>query len=542
MPPRRSHKKSRAGCRRCKARKIKCDEVHPRCGNCVKHGVPCDFENPDVAHELHSILAGSTASPGSSGQGTSIDDLLSEAAMPRPTGYVPATPQSAAFSIPLYRQPPQPLPGSQPAGRLTELRLMHQYTNHTYKTLAITSPETAEMWGVRIPNLAFTGSTHLIDAILAVSALHMRSLCPNDTELVRAGHAYMASCLNNYSNSLKSGINAENAATLFLTSTLIAFQSTATRIFTKDESPFALMNAGGFEGRDIGASGSVYQPPLTWFHSFQGVKTVVAASWAWLKQNDIILTIIDSQPVLHLNFSRATEGFFGHLLDDLDEEVAALSSSPVTPAQDPNCGMPGNEPMDLATSTRQAYQHAVATLNWAHSKPGKGALAFPATVSKRFVELVEERRPRALAILASFFALLKVLDNIWWLQGMSRREVLGIVSLFNSDYFGPDIERKWWPHLEWAVRLALYDTGSSGNSHIPVDMWGAGWAEEQPSELTFTSHIEMLSELVNPGSPLPPPPSDTSMHGGCEPPLFNSSFPPLPTDSPMHAFAAYARG
>ena len=95
--------------------------------------------------------------------------------------------------------------------------------------------------------------------------------------------------------------------------------------------------------------------------------------------------------------------------------------------------------MDIVTSTRQAYQHAVATLNWAHSKPGKGALAFPATVSKRFVELPEERRPRALAILASFLSLLKVVDNVWWLHGMARREVLGIVSLFNSDYFGPEI-------------------------------------------------------------------------------------------------------
>lgn len=63
MPPRRSHKKSKAGCQRCKNRKIKvsraasprvfliltmpqCDEIHPTCGNCSKHGVPCDFEGP----------------------------------------------------------------------------------------------------------------------------------------------------------------------------------------------------------------------------------------------------------------------------------------------------------------------------------------------------------------------------------------------------------------------------------------------------------------------------------------------------------------
>jgi hypothetical protein len=151
----------------------------------------------------------------------------------------------------------------------------------------------------------------------------------------------------------------------------------------------------------------------------------------------------------------------------------------------------------------------VATLNWAHNKPDRGALTFPATVSKRFVELLEERRPRALAILASFLALLKVVDNIWWLHGMARREVLGIVSLFNSDYFGPDIERKWWPHLEWAVRIVLYDPGTQSPDFIPADIWGSSWYPEQQSEISFTTHIEMLSELVNPGSPLPQPPDDT---------------------------------
>ncbi|KUI62305.1 Sterol uptake control protein 2 [Cytospora mali] len=514
MPPRRSHKKSRAGCRRCKTRKIKCDEIHPRCGNCVKHGVPCDFEHPSVVRGPQPALAGSPLRlPGSIDPSASIDDQLSVASLPRGASYAPATPQSSAtVSTPLYRQPGPPLPGSQPIGRLTELRLMHHYTTHTYKTLSITSPEIADLWGSAIPHFAFSGSTHLVDAILAVAALHLRSLTPNDTELVRASHAYMASCLNDYSNILQTGINANNAVALFLTSTLIAFQSTATRIFTKDESPFALTTAYGERGRGINGAASVYQPPLSWFHSFQGVKTVVAASWPWLKENDIVLTIIDSQPVLHLNFSRASEGFFGHLLEGLDEELAAMGSlTPGIGVQDaaPSNSSPGGEVQDSMTSTRQAYQHAVATLNWAHTKPGKGALAFPATVSKRFVELLEERRPRALAILASFLALLKVVDNVWWLHGMARREVLGIVSLFNSDYFGPDIERKWWPHLEWAVRIALYDSGNQSQDFIPADIWGSSWTSEQQSEITFTTHIEMLSELVNPGSPLPPPPNDT---------------------------------
>lgn len=437
--------------------------------------------------------------------------------LPRRTTYGPQSPAMSSNNsnnTVLYRQPGAPLAGSQPVGRLMELRLMHQFTTHTYKTLSVSScvstPVLEDVWRVAVPDLAFTSSPHLVDALLAVSALHLRSTWPKDPELVRASHAYMASSLAEYSNSLKSGINGANAETLFITSALIAFQSTATRIFTKDES-------ASQQGIGVGDTMAAYQPPLSWFHSFQGVKTVVAASWQWLKHSGVILSIIDSQPVLDLNFAHAHEGFFGHLLDGLEEELAELSATTGNGAGPSHAGSSNNrngqesESQDIVTATRQAYQHAVATLNWAHKIASRGALAFPASVSKRFVELMEERCPRALAILASFFALLKAWDNVWWLHGMARREVLGIVSLFNSDYFGHDIERKWWPHLEWAVRIALY-TGSGENSgYIPAEIWGSSWPEENPrpgSHVKFTSHIEMFSQILDSGQALPPPPAE----------------------------------
>ncbi|PSR79425.1 hypothetical protein BD289DRAFT_356630, partial [Coniella lustricola] len=477
MPPRRSHKKSRAGCKRCKARKIKCDEIHPRCSNCLKHGVACDFENPQVFRELDSAARSSSRSTAGSAS-AATPRLAATHAISRQSSHAPSSPASSVAMLgpPIYQQPGVFLPGSQPVGRLTELRLMHQYTRHTYKTLAWTSQELAELWGTSIPDIALSGNQHLVDAILAVSALHLRSAWPNDKDLVRASHAYMASCLSAYSSNLNAGIRADNAAILFLTSALIAFQSTALRMLTKDEGPFADAS---------GNASTTYQPPLTLFHSFQGVKTVVAASWQWIKDNPIILTIIDGQPSVTLYLDRAADGFFGHLLFDLDEELAAL------------------EPRDAAARpTRQAYHHAVAMLNWAHARPGKAALAFPATVSRRFVELVEERQPRALAILACFFGLLKVLEHVWWLYSVTRREVLAIVSLFNSDFYGPDVERKWWPHLQWAVRIALYDPSQSGHNYIPEEIWGSSQAFEEEAaaantELKFTSHIDILNESVN---------------------------------------------
>jgi hypothetical protein len=46
-PSRRSHTKSRKGCKTCKRRHIRCDETYPQCRNCTKHQVRCDYmDNP----------------------------------------------------------------------------------------------------------------------------------------------------------------------------------------------------------------------------------------------------------------------------------------------------------------------------------------------------------------------------------------------------------------------------------------------------------------------------------------------------------------
>ncbi|KAI4861007.1 hypothetical protein F4820DRAFT_83266 [Hypoxylon rubiginosum] len=453
MPPRRSHKKSRAGCRRCKARKIKCDEIHPRCGNCTKHGVACDFEHPSFVDALVPV---DTPRPTTS---TSNCDSPSTSTLPPTPSVDSSTP------LPLYRNPePLPLTSNTKSSRMMELKLLHHYTTITCETLAISSPVSEKIWRDTVPNLAFTGANFLADALLAVSALHLRSHTPQDQELIRASHSYMASTLSEYGASLSKGITESNAEALFLTAALIAFQSTASRIFTRDDS-------GDLKERSDG-----YALPLSWFHSFQGVKAVVASSWQWLRHSGIVVPIIESQPALNLDLSGDNLNFFGHLLAGVEDEIVGYDDDPAS-----------------QVLTRQAYQHAVAVLDWAHKIPHTGApLVFLATVSRRFVELLEIRRPRALAILASYFGLLKVLDSVWWLRGVARREVMGIVSLFDPD------DEEWWPRLQWPLRIALYES-----DNIPPDIWGADWAVEkalldQASQNGgFVSHIELLSQMFS---------------------------------------------
>ncbi|PFH57248.1 hypothetical protein XA68_15319 [Ophiocordyceps unilateralis] len=400
MPPRRSHRKSRAGCRRCKSRKIKCDEVHPRCGNCVKHGVLCDFENGPVP---------------------------------------PRKPIAAGLS-------PVPSPGLSPdpvsvgSDRLMELRLLHHFTTSTAKTLFVRPSPADDVWMRAVPLIAFQGRPYLMDAILSVAALHLRTLCPDDSILVRASHAYSDASLTAYCAAVERGITAANAEALFLTATLIAFRSSASRLFLKDDS------------EPDTAPNTRYVLPMAWFHAFQSVKSIISTSWQWIQDSDVVKTVIDSQP----NWKQDTntlhdDSFFAHLLDGLDQELA-------------------DEPLQHVSATSQGYFYAVSVLTWAHkSAYAPAALAFPAGVSGRFVELIEEKRPRALAILACFYALLKRVDGVWWLSDMARREVAGLSSLF-------DPASPWRRHLEWPIRVSVWD-----GSNVPPDLWGVD-CETQPQE------------------------------------------------------------
>ncbi|KAK9330758.1 hypothetical protein V1520DRAFT_339521 [Lipomyces starkeyi] len=51
---RRSHTKSRAGCKTCKRRRVRCDELMPQCGNCSRHGCRCDFLDLVASSECNS--------------------------------------------------------------------------------------------------------------------------------------------------------------------------------------------------------------------------------------------------------------------------------------------------------------------------------------------------------------------------------------------------------------------------------------------------------------------------------------------------------
>lgn len=334
---------------------------------------------------------------------------------------------------------------------------MHHFTAWTSQTFSDSQDQT-KAWQVFIPAIAYDAQ-YLMDAILAVSALHMRSMQPDDKVLVRASHSYMASALAQYSSLLNGGLSEVNAEALFSTAALIAFQASASRQFEEEHT-------------------SGYLLPLGWFHSFQGVKTMVMASWQWLRNSDKVSPIINGQPPVQLDLDPRQPTFFAPLLEGLAEQLDSL-------------------PEYSKAETRQAYEHAVAFLNWAHRKPVRSrTLGFAAIVSRRFIELMALQDPRTLVITACFFALTRIADDVWWLQGVAKREVNGIFGL---------LPLEWYPKMEWPLRIANFEGATMDEA-----TWGCGfeeWEIRDGSDVaSVRGHIDMLAEIM--AEAVPPVPLD----------------------------------
>jgi hypothetical protein len=64
-------------------------------------------------------------------------------------------------------------------------------------------------------------------------------------------------------------------------------------------------------------------------------------------------------------------------------------------------------------------------------------------VEKSFIDSVEERRPRALVVLAHYFGLLARFRNFWWIGQAGPREVRAIQQI---------VEDEWQEMMEWPLK------------------------------------------------------------------------------------------
>ncbi|KAK4461521.1 hypothetical protein QBC42DRAFT_329689, partial [Cladorrhinum samala] len=144
--PRRSHRKSRNGCSRCKARRIKCDESTPKCSRCTKMNLTCQYPVRSGAdnNSQDGLTSPESVSCHSSPAGQGIAALF------------------ANHDSPLQFQAVQNLSA-------TEYGLFNHYLEHTSRDATV--PENDQFTlQVMMPQLACE-SKALMRSLLAISAI-----------------------------------------------------------------------------------------------------------------------------------------------------------------------------------------------------------------------------------------------------------------------------------------------------------------------------------------------------------------------------------
>ncbi|KAJ5596857.1 hypothetical protein N7450_003315 [Penicillium hetheringtonii] len=203
-PPRKSHTKSRNGCKTCKKRHIRCDETFPQCRNCTKHNCRCDYQ--DVA---------ATQSP-TSRRGP---DLLMS---PEIEMEIENWHRSGVPPYPELMQCPR----SGWAGlSRTDLRLVHHIIGLSID-LHRRGLSTSTVWAQKMPNfLAIAlANDFVMSSILALAAFHLAFLT-RDQETKQLAYHHNVTALRGLQTAIGS-FSKENCDAILAASILLSWQST----------------------------------------------------------------------------------------------------------------------------------------------------------------------------------------------------------------------------------------------------------------------------------------------------------------------------
>ncbi|KAF9019390.1 hypothetical protein BDZ89DRAFT_1073051 [Hymenopellis radicata] len=328
-------------------------------------------------------------------------------------------PDPSKASSPKSPKMPRPTPSpelslcrSAPPFDMTTLEIMHHYTSVAYNTVYDQPPEAAEIWRTVVPRLAFSApSPFLLHSILAFSALHLHSLYgsePKGAEYLRIARSYNTLAVRALPASQDLAQNADQIV-LFLTYILGARYKFATESSVSSQSEWFA---------EIGRS----------------------ALWTQLDRWD--------------RYRKTDIGLLIRALDSTDEAVSRLLDTDVTHALFPHSlsrlhlptpdAPDGDEVRDPAVS--ETYAEAINLLRRAFTASllpdcqAYAASIWVTSMSDSFMELLCQRRPRALIIAGHYCAIMHRMKGPWWARKGWSDELSRIRALLDD---------RWQRWLDW---------------------------------------------------------------------------------------------
>ncbi|TPX09658.1 uncharacterized protein E0L32_009131 [Thyridium curvatum] len=460
--PRLYHRKSRTGCLRCKARRVKCDEDRPSCGGCSRHLVECVYPNADAdgnsrAHARSSRSSTRGAAQGlahtpngvspaaSSGTHESNPDSRSESmgmAISPPEGsqHGASTPASArahtAHGGEMETDAPVPegsvsdssthQPGSVDVldlpetrdRRITEMQLLHHYLLHQAKTFRrslvpeeyFTQPNPNEyLWSVETVNMAFENDC-ILYGLLAHSALSQW------IEYVEAGDERAEHYRNLQQQYLAMALREQRRAVAQLSSertdhVVISSLQLLNHVF-------ALVQT---------VPASPWEPPAEFMQMGRGVGQVFMVARGHLGANtgrgghgDRMTRFLNTPPRFDPD-EIFDPKYRAHLEWVLDRPEGLAEAA-------------DREMEDKVT--RHFYLRTLSYVGWCEAAVRSGTepdvlvcrrfAAFAVWAPEILADFMAQRRPRALVVMAYFFALWIPYEHLWMIRTTGARQVRGI--------------------------------------------------------------------------------------------------------------------
>ncbi|KAF2848128.1 hypothetical protein T440DRAFT_429378, partial [Plenodomus tracheiphilus IPT5] len=423
------HRKSRGGCLTCKKKKVKCDEGQPSCGYCLQRSLFCEyFQYGCVGTKSPSCIASSSSSP------ISVDGLhltedgfdFNKTSLQMPSWLIPAAPAST--------------------GQLSLLdhELLHHYKTKTWRTFAVREDSVVHtLHRDSVPQLSIS-HPYLLYALLSIAASHRHALCPSE-HVEHQALIYRQKTFSMYTEALKT-ITAENYEGILVTATFL----------------LALVPP------PAGQSQEYDEAYLDWMLSLlklsEGLRILASLRWAQgiekLSVYPLICRELRTLPPPPLIVGLGP-----------DAPLGPLGSTPEHPNPAPTYRFQPLQasPLFLPPSLMQLLQSLTITsdvgpldFHCGTIKPALYAMSpiflslyyyhlnqdfyvricvFTSFLMPDFLQLVRNREPRALVLVAWWFALADLVPKDWWVGSKvgSVVEAIGRV-LSGRDATGPVVE------------------------------------------------------------------------------------------------------
>ncbi|KAL4901097.1 hypothetical protein BDW74DRAFT_187937 [Aspergillus multicolor] len=377
--PQRIHKKSRNGCLECKRRHVKCDERQPICSNCAAAERACGYGSRSL-RTVPPVL------PRARAHSALRSSILSSASPESPAGDSSPTPSTK-----------QPV-------NLLHIELFHNLYTKIRPTF---DPNRSIPW--LGDDMDFSMMTpYLMNELLAFSALHLSTKCPNQRAYFRYHAAELQTNALSLFKASSANVTKENCVPIFVFAAALGIHMLAdTLIYREGDLPDFLDRYVHF------------------FRVYHGVRTIVG------KAADVIP---DTPLGPAFEMGKELYRFTGSLGPTCESLLDMIYTAKLG--------------KDVTAIYKQAIESLQSCLNviekWNSERHvGINAVTtWPILMDIQFGEFLAQRRPEALVILAHYACLLHRFRH-FWLFGDSGAWIIGQV----GGYLGGEWEG-WmgWPN------------------------------------------------------------------------------------------------